>query len=369
MRQVIDPVPVVIELLASGAGGITASPVDDIRLDSTNSSNSDTQNLRLRFPATFDPDSNVSGLYQARFWLQGALRQTNVSWTFLLKDQASLLSTDFDGSALVSPDAVPLVYVENENIDKTLYYNPTGPNAQTLGVLQLQLLVGATVPAYDTDESDRQDPQIIFEFERQDGGFLAFEEPNPNSDHLWQFSDCDIYVNSQTSMLDGTLIESRQRIGWCADEDFTFNAAKETVNFMKGKPSAMAVNFFSKISATLTCKIAELDPFVFAKTMGIVPTEENRKIIMKEIASQRSIPQMDVTFEWFTNAGHVVQLRMRKSQWYLDGELAPGGNEIARQGFKVMPLVNACNKNVFELSISKSPVQRASLCVAYGITS
>jgi hypothetical protein len=365
MRPVLDPLPIVVELAASGALGITWNQVDDIRLDAAAASNSDTQNLRVRFPALFDGNSPINGLYQPRFFLQGALRQADVTWNYLLTPEGSLVSTDFDGSPLVSPDAVPLVYEKNENITKSTYYDAVD---KTLGVLQLQLAAGATPTPYDTDYADRQDPQLVIEFERQDGGYLAFEEPNPNSDHLWQFSDCDIYLNAQTSMVDGTLIERRHKIGWCADEDFSVALQKDTVNFMKGKPSATAVTFNAKINATITAKIAELDPWFFGKTLAIAPTEADRRIVYKETNKQRSVPQCDITFEWFTNAGHLVQFRMKKCQAYLDGELVPGGNEIARQGVKFVPLVDACNGEVYELSVSKAPIMRAYVCVAYGVT-
>lgn len=362
MLGTINEAPNSIELASSGISGVTWNPVHEIALEADDSSQSDVQNLRIKFGSTFDQNSLFNGLYNLRFWLESSLQQANVNWVYALKDQNTLAATDFDGSALPDTDNIPVIYNELELVDKGTYFDNT---EKAIGAIQVQLVAAPGVADYDTELEHRDDPRLVFEWDREPEGYLQFNEPNANSLQLFNFSQADIYLNEQNSPENGSIITRRHLIGWCADADFNFDGSKDTVDFKKGKPSATAITFFSNIKAMLQGKISSMDPWFFAKATAIDPTVENNKIVFTEKAQQRNIPIVNLTFEWQTNGGHLMQLNFPRAQLYLDGTLAPGANEIPAQGFKVMPLYDSCNKNVWQLKMSKPSMQRSALCVRY----
>ena len=70
---------------------------------------------------------------------------------------------------------------------------------------------------YDTELEDRSDPVLKFEIDRQATGALDLTYPNANSDHLWQFSQADLYC-IQTMKFGSTTYYHRHLVGWTSDE-------------------------------------------------------------------------------------------------------------------------------------------------------
>jgi hypothetical protein len=355
MRQLYQEIPVSFEKKVSGAADLVIEEID--LGDIGGVSSGAVFNIALQFPSDFDDVSRMNGLYEPRFWIQNLPAFAGTKFEFELNTNPV---TD-----LSSPSNVPRVDQENENITKATYYDDTD---EELGIISLRVnSTSAPSAIYDTVEQDRSDPGLIIEWERQTAGQLDADVPTPNSDHIWEFSQVDLFVNVSISDA-GTTTDQKWLVGWIADEDFTADLRQETVDFRKGKPTAKAVVFMSEIVAMIGGQIASCDPWIVTEGLHISAKTENRRLKWEETNKQRPISIRNYSLEWSTNSGHYVKVDVPRGQFFFTGEKTPGAGEIAKQAFEIHPLVNPLTNKVYTMSITKSPVQRAAIPIIFSVT-
>lgn len=359
MRRIFDNQAVFFENQASG---VAKAEVEEIPFGTiAPSASSQVQNVFLQFPTTIDEDANNDGVYEIRFWVENWHQQVDVDLNYKLLANASpqLDDTEFTGGTLT-----PKVEQENENVDKSTYFDAT---SKEIGIIALQITCDTDVVAYNTEDQDRSDPLLVVRWEKQDGGTLDADEPSPNSDHLWTFSQVDLYIDLVRSV-GGSDVTQRWLLGWIADPDFMASLQKETVEFTKGKPSAVAVKFLGSINASIGGQIASNDPWVLQEGLHIIATTSNRKLKYTEKNEQRSIGIRSYSLDWTTNSGNTVQFKVPRGQLFITGEMTPGADEIQRVPFEITPLVNPGTKKVYTLEVSKSPTQTAAIPLTYAVT-
>lgn len=354
MRNVIQEIPVSFEQKASGVADVVISEIDLGQVSAV--AKSDVFNVAVQFPSDFDDVARMNGMYNARFWIQ------NLPGFPAAQFEYELSPTPL--AAISTPVAVPRTLQETENIDKATYYDDS---SEELGVIALQIdSTTAPTAIYNTAEKDRSDPALIIEWERQTEGQLDADIPNPESDHLWDFSQVDLYVNVDVTV-SGSTVQQRFLLGYMADEDFTADLRQETVDFKKGKPTATAVVFMSEIVSMIGGQLASSDPWLETEGLHIAAKTENNMLVWEETNKQRPISIKSYTLEWVTNSGHLVRIEIPRGQFFFTGEKTPGASEISKQAFEIRPLVNPGTKSVYKFKVSKSTVQRVAIPIKFDL--
>ena len=352
MRNVISEQPAVIEVASSGvAAGITWSEGREIDFGAfLIGAESDIKNIRVRFPLGINELDALDGVYRPRYFLQ------NMPAGTVINSELSAAPQFPDNVALTTPVAGVRTYPELTNIALPTYWDATDKSIQTL---KLQIAAGG---AYNTAYSDKADPMVVFEWERQSEGQLGAGSPNPNSDHLFEFTDVNMYVED---VLEGVL--SRSEVGWFSEEAFSADLGQDDVEFKKGKPKATVVSFMSEVKAMVSCETVTFDPWLVEQIYRMGAVTANNKLKFTEKNKQRPIQTWNIVFEWTLSSGHLVQLRMFKAHLVATGPKAPGGGDISKCQFNVVGRVTQKN-DVYELSVSKSPIQRVSCPLVFAQT-
>jgi hypothetical protein len=354
MRDIVTEVPVTIIQESSGAVETT---INSYHFTLSKSGVSETLNLLYKFPDTFDQDDSKAGLYRPRFFIENfpALQDFDIEYELSL-------TPDYAGP--ITGTSVPKVHQTSENFSKTTYYNTSN---DSLNYLILQLAsTSADTPTYDTRLKDRFKPRVLLDFERQSTVQLDYDHPNPNSDHLWDFSQVDLYIEWPVT-IGGTTFTNRWLIGYCSDEDLTANLGEETVEFLKGKPMGRVVRFISSLNDMISGTISTMDPWFLKEGLHLFQTTANNEIVLTQKNVQRPIPNYSFTMEWFSNSGHLKRLIFPKGQLFVTGEMNPGGSDIARLPFELTPIVTE-NDVTYECHMTQSPIQRVKLPIGFDVS-
>lgn len=361
MRTVINEQPVYWQ---SASSGVAASTVEEVTLTAAQGATSDIIQVSLNFPTDFDDDSHTDGIYNPRIWFENMPQQKNVDWEWEM--QGALV--DKTGT-LSAGSAIPKVYQYNPAtqdgaIDKTTYWDAVN---QRLAYINFQIDATSATITYDTDEQARSNPLLVCEWDRMDQSLLDTDFLSPESDHLWDFSECDLYLDD-TIVIDGTTYTNRFKLGWIADENLELNLSEESVEFVKGKPTAKAVTFTSSFANEINAQIATMDPKLFEYLLNIAPQDTQGYYKYTQTNKQKNRRTFAISMEWQLNSGYRVRMKFPKAQMYITGAFSPGGSEIVNIPFMITPLVNPNTRNIYTLEISKSPLQRAVLPINYSIT-
>lgn len=314
----------------------------------------DIHNLTFNIPNVVDTDP-LDGFYNPRVWVE--------NWPHLVTGMAlgSKLSTTalVDGTAWDAATVFDIPYCPQdlENMDKATYFTPNE-------LKYLALRLENTDALYDTAQQNRQDPILVYEWERENStGTLATDMPVPNSDHLWTFSQVDIFVHFTVA---GTCY--RYLLGWCADEDFSFDPTQETVEFMKGKPTGRAVTFMSSTGGVIEGTISTCDPWFMDNMFHITGAASDGKIRWTEQNRQRPVQINYFELEWFLNSGQKVNVIVPRGQLYPNGAMTPGAGDIQRQGFTINPLVDVGRNKIWDMTITENTIQQLRCPITFAAT-
>jgi hypothetical protein len=353
MRQLVSEIGVDFQQKASG---VAIASISEIEMTVAQSAKSDVFNLSYNFDDNFDDTDTVEGLYRPRFWIDNLPKIENLILNYEL-------STTEKHTAITGT-LMPTVVQPTENFTKATYFTGSGTNV--LQYLLLEFDATTSTETYDTADKDRADPLLNLEIERQSVPLLDLDHPNANSDHLWAFSQADIYV-LWTVRQGGTTYTHRHLVGWTSDSSLSFNPAEETVEFLKGKPTARAVRFISALADEITGEMASCDPWFMNQAIHLFSAELNNNIRLTQKNVQRSIATYTWQFEWVTNTGHRVTVTIPKGQLFPTSEVTPGGDDISRMGFSITPIVTS-TKQTWYMDISKSQVQRFEIPLKFSLT-
>lgn len=357
MKRVKQEQPVRFEVSTNGGTDFNSGDSIDVGAISKGST-SNTVNVRINFTnSDFDKDDELDGFYNGRFWVENLPVDAEVNWEYQLSDDAS--------AAFSSAGAMPQTHIETGLMNKSLLDS----SDNNFEFLRFKITTSSSAKDYDTAKTNKFDPLLCVEWERENSGaYLSADFPNPQSDHLWIFSQADIYVNlPNASGVASSQVGNRWLIGWCADEDIGINMQQNMVNFTKGKPSGNVVSFMSELDGSVSLTNATFDPWFLEKALHITATVENGNIVFSEKNTQRPIEDYFWSVEWKTNSGHRVAYEVPKGQLFYTSEMTPGGGEIQKAGYEIRPLVTS-KRTLYELKVSQSTVQTICCPITYSIS-
>lgn len=312
----------------------------------------------------FDFDSGndaVAGMYNPRLWIENLPKIPG-----LVLNWAMQAAPEYGITALSGGATIPVLYQPGSNISKATYYNPSNKRIEW-GTFQLDATT--CTETYDTvEKAMRKNPVLMLEFERESGGGnLDIYSPNANSDHLWSFSEVNIYIEWPRK-ISGTTYTHRHLIGWTKDETTIAKMTMEMVDFKKGKPKMTAASFISALPAECTFEMGTYDPWFFQEAMHASYKKDSyNRFAGRQYAKQRIISNYAIVMEWFTNAGHLVQFRYPKAQLFCTGDITPGADDISVLAATFKPIIDDASL-LIEHFITASIVQRVALPIGITLT-
>ena len=236
--------PVTPEYITSGASRFIyndTEPLDFGVIAKNNNSNHKNIDLKFNPDPDFDPTDESDGYFEPVLYSEGfpILNGTKMvykevaAWT--TEDTADLSGTD-----------VYTVEVDTDAVNKldTAAFDTAEGRTKIIQV-QLQRTDVDISAAYNTAKKANANPSFIIEWFRAVTNDLNNLFPNPESDHLWNFSSADLVWRVKNNPGSGE-VEQRYKLGWFADEDFEVNFSHELTEFGKGKPAATAATFLAK---------------------------------------------------------------------------------------------------------------------------